>query len=235
TISEEWGNATHYMLGDMFSGTMNYRFAWALEGFFAVDKLSASAFEDRLATLRHDTPAPALKAQMNLIGSHDTRRALSACGGDLNRFKQMVVFQMSYPGAPTICYGDEAGLRGENDIAGRRAFPWGKEDAELMGFYRSLLAARRAHPALQQGSYQTLLVDDAKRLHAFVRRAPRSVVYALFNAGDAPAGVAVRLDDADSERWEDALGMGEEVTAQGGILSVMLPARSFAWYVPAED
>src|SRR5262249_44901157 len=102
TVSEEWENASHYLLGDMFSATMNYRFFWAALGLLAYDKLSRSEADDRLHVLLRDTPGPAQKAQMNLIGSHDTFRSLTECGGDRRRMKQLVAFQFAWPGAPMI-------------------------------------------------------------------------------------------------------------------------------------
>src|SRR5437868_12491070 len=63
-VAEEWEDATHYLVGDTYDATMNYRFAWAVHGFLAHDKLSASELDDRLATLRRDTPAPWLLSQM---------------------------------------------------------------------------------------------------------------------------------------------------------------------------
>jgi cyclomaltodextrinase / maltogenic alpha-amylase / neopullulanase len=228
-VSEYWINASHYLAGDMFSATMNYRFAWSLEGFFAVDELSASQFEDRLATLRRDTPAPALHSQMNLVGSHDCRRILSACQEDKTRLKQVAAFQMSYPGAPMIYYGDETGLTGDYSEASRKAYPWGKEDADLMAFYHKLTHLRNAFPALRKGDYETLLVDDERRLHAFARELDGQQVIAVYNAGDEAAEMSVPVKGAGV--WRDVLEFCSDATAENGLLGCSVPARSMAWYV----
>lgn len=231
TVSEEWQDATHYLVGDMYSATMNYRFTWALEGFFARDRISAEQFEDRLETLRRDTPAPALLSQMNLMASHDTRRLLSVCGEDKQRLKQIVAFQMAYPGAPMIYYGDEAGLSGglKHPEEGRKSFPWGKEDSEILTFYRQVLATRRQLGAvMRQGAYETLLVQENPRVVAFVRRLEGKSVYCLFNAGDQTAQVEMPV--REDGNYADALGLNPAVSAPQGELVVTLPARSMAWY-----
>ncbi len=227
-VSEEWGNASHYLVGDMFSATMNYRFTFALEGFFAVDRLSASQFDDRLATLRRDTPAPALHSQMNLLSSHDIRRILTACNGDKERMKQIVAFQMSYPGAPMIYYGDEAGLTGDFAEDGRKAYPWGSEDTETLSFYQHIIGVRQQLSALRTGTYEALVVDDEQRLYVFARRLKDVVVYAVFNAGSKPATIEFT---AENGKWKDALELNKTIAVEEGVLRTQLSSRGMAWYV----
>lgn len=229
-VSEEWEDSTHYLTGDMFSATMNYRFAWAIEGFFANGLLKASEFEDRLATLRRDTPMPALMAQMNLIDSHDTRRFLTACRGNKQRFMQAVAFQMSYPGAPMIYYGDEAGLMGETAEAGRKAFPWGAEDPEMLAFYQKITRVRQRLFPLRQGAYETLLVDDELHIHAFARWMDGRSVYAIYNTGNLPTRLELPLAEGESGQWADALEIHPPVTAVRGQLALDIKAHSMAWY-----
>jgi glycosidase len=231
-VSEEWEDASHYLVGDTFSATMNYRFTWAVQGFFIDQQLTAAQFEDRLATLRNDTPPPALLAQMNLLGSHDVRRILTECDEDTELLFQVVAFQMAYPGAPLVYYGDEAGLTGAYAEAGRGAFPWGNEHAGIMAFFRQVIAARNDYPALRDGDYQTLLVNDEWRLHAFARRQGEQVVVAVFNAGELTMAFDVPVEGAVDGPWRDVLGRGDEATSKDGVLKVRLPAGGMAWYVP---
>ena len=100
SVSELWIDSTHYLLGDTFNATMNYRFAWAVRGFLATDQLTPTELDDRLSTWLRDTPAPAVKAQMNLVDSHDTGRILTACNGELKRLKQVIAFQLATPARP---------------------------------------------------------------------------------------------------------------------------------------
>lgn len=230
TIAEEWDDATDYLLGDMFNATMNYRFTWAVRGFFAQDRLTAAEFDDRLQVWLRDTPAPAIPAQMNLLDSHDTDRLLTVCGGDRDRYKQCVAFQFAYPGAPTVFYGGETGLEGTNPEDGRRCMPWDNLDPDLGAFFRQVMTCRKTTPVLRTGDTVTLLVDDTRRLYAFARRLDDDIVYALFNAGAAPATMTVSLlVDADGI-WHDVLNNQTDATAAGGVLTAILPARGFAYY-----
>jgi len=152
-VSEDWGDSSRRLLGDTFDATMNYRFAYAVRG-FAIGRLSPSDLDDRLETLRRDTPEPAFYAQMNLLTSHDTGRLRSllatehgrddrsradrgpARRGDrggrraahearvMARLRLAVGLQLAYPGAPMIYYGEEAGLEGRFAEDGRRSYPW---------------------------------------------------------------------------------------------------------------
>ena len=73
--------------------------------------------------------------------------------------------QMTYPGAPTIYYGDEVGVTGGDDPDNRRTYPWadlgGKPDLELLVRFKQLTALRHQHAVLRRGSLEApLLVDD---------------------------------------------------------------------------
>ncbi len=230
TVAEEWENASHYLLGDMFSAAMNYRLTWALYGFIAYDKLTPSELDDRLQTWLRDTPGPAIKAQMNLIDSHDTLRALTACMDDKQRFFQMVAFQFAYPGAPMIYYGDEAGLQGDYAENGRRTIPWDNIPADFHDYYSKLIAYRRTSQALRLGEVETVIIDDQTKLYAFVRHLGDDVVYCAFNGSDEVASVTIPLLSESSEEWHDALGAQQSATASGSQLTVSLEARGAAWY-----
>jgi glycosidase len=227
-VSELWRDSTHFLLGDSFSATMNYRFAWAVRGFFVYDQLTASEFDDRLQVWMRDTPPPALLAQMNLLDSHDTDRLMTACGSDRDRFKGAVAFQLAYPGAPTIYYGSETGLEGEFAEDGRRTMPWDALDPDLAAFYRQALALRRESPALRHGSVETVVLDDARRLYGFLRRAQGQTAIALFNGSDAPAVITTALDAGAPKRWRD-LFADRIVETAAGALTLDVGARGFVW------
>jgi len=231
-IAEEWEDATHYLLGDTYDATMNYRFAWALHGFLAYDKITASELDDRLETWMRDTPPPALLCQMNLIDSHDTWRAITACQGDVRRFKQMVAFQLAYAGAPMIYYGDEAGLDGDYAESARKAFPWDHIDQDFYGFYKKALAYRRQSKALRLGSVASVVIEDTRRLYAFARRYDETV-YVVFNAGDEPVEIRIPLGTNESGQWIDVLGDQPPAEVHDGQLTVRIEARRAAWYARA--
>jgi alpha-glucosidase len=73
-----------------------------------------------------------------------------------NVMLEALVFQMTWPGAPTVYYGDEAGVMGWTDPDNRRTFPWGQEDPLLMKAHRAFIALRQSHPVLRYGSVEFL-------------------------------------------------------------------------------
>ena len=116
---------------------------------------------------------PSLLSAMNELSNHDHSRFLTrtnmtsgrlesrgAAGADggvsKNVFKEAITIQMTWPGAPTVYYGDEAGLTGWTDPDNRRTYPWGKEDADLINLHRTLAGVRKAYPVLKTGSIISL-------------------------------------------------------------------------------
>ncbi len=231
TVSEEWSDATHYLLGDAFNATMNYRFTWAVRGFLATDNLTPTELDDRLNMWIRDTPPPALKSQMNLIDSHDTSRALTACGGDRDRYKQMIGFLFGYVGAPSLYYGSETALEGENAEDGRRPFPWGNVDGEIRAFIKRAMQFRKTSQALRHGDVDTVRVDDANRVYIFARRSGHRVVFVGFNASDEPVTVSLKVPDSEQGRYTDALETHPPIEAFGATVTVTLNPRGVAWYV----
>ena len=140
-----------------------------------------------------------------------------------------VALQLAYLGVPMIYYGDEAGLEGDFAEDGRRTYPWGEEDEQLLAFYQTAIRARRASAALGQGDIETVWIDDATSSYGFVRRHGGEVALALFNAGAEPAEVDLASITAQG-RWLDLLGHVEP-TDVGDRAVVTLPSLSACWLV----
>lgn len=125
-----------------------------------------------------------LQVAMNELSNHDHSRFLTrtnrkvgrtaslgpeAANENVNKgvFREAVVIQMTWPGAPTIYYGDEAGLCGWTDPDNRRCYPWGKEDQELIRFHRDIIALHKQSKALKTGSVK--IVYGAHKVLAYGR------------------------------------------------------------------
>ncbi len=225
-VAEDWGDATHRLVGDSFDATMNYRFAYSVAG-YATGKVSPSELDDRLQTLRRDTPEPAFRAQLNLLDSHDTPRLLTVCDGDRRRVMLAAALLLAYPGVPMLYYGDEAGLEGDNAEDSRRTYPWDDPDETLLAFYRTAIQARRASPALSLGDVETVWIDDRTRTYGFLRRHDSDAVVALFNAGDTPAEIVLPVAFEPGPAV-DLLGSIQPVIAGDG-LHVRVPPLSAGW------
>jgi cyclomaltodextrinase len=228
TVAETWFDASKYLLGDMFDSTMNYIFRNAVLD-YAAGKPAREAYAN-LELLREAYPQQALYALMNLLSTHDQARALHHFGEgqDLKLAKQRLrlaaFFQMTYPGSPTIYYGDEVGLGGGDDPFNRAPYPWadegGQPDEALLADFKRLTKLRQDLPVLRHGSLSAPLhVDD----HVVVLARQDGKTWAITatnNSGKART-VDVRLPFR-ATALKDALG-GAGVTVTNGILQLTVP------------
>ena len=145
---------------------------------------------------------------MNHIGTHDTARAITVLGAndgyvgdrkwqservlsaeEYNRgvglLKLAAVLQFTLPGVPSVYYGDEAGLTGYGDPFCRAAYPWGRENTELLNFYRALGALRRSSPAFASGEFVPIRAESG--VFAFLRKKGGSTAFIAVNSGDSTA------------------------------------------------
>lgn len=116
---------------------------------------------------------PSLQVAMNELSNHDHSRFLTRTNHMVGRvehlgpeaaneyvnkavMREAVVMQMTWVGAPTVYYGDEAGVCGFTDPDNRRTYPWGHEDQELIAFHKEAIRIHKEHPALKTGSLKIL-------------------------------------------------------------------------------
>lgn len=200
-VGEHWQESQKWLKGDMFDAVMNYIFASATMGFFGAETLSdynprhwpfqkfdAEGFRDRLA-YNLDLYDPEINmAMLNLIGSHDTPRAIEILGYDWSALKLSVLFQMTMPGAPCVYYGDEIGMKGH----ARDAFPYQDPSGwnrEILDHYKSALRLRNEHPVFRTGTYKVLLARE--KVFVFERRLGDKTAVVAFNASEKSEGVNI--------------------------------------------
>jgi glycosidase len=123
------------------------------------------------------------------------------------------MFLMGYPGMPTVYYGDEAGVYGSADPDCRRTYPWGREDKELVEFYRQVIAVRQQHKQLfAHGDVETLLAKGD--VYAFARTNDK---------GEAAVIVLNRGKDTDVELpaafAADGTVLTDQLTGQAAMVS----------------
>ena len=239
-VGEIASDATRWLQGDQFDGVMNYLFTKACLGFFGgaaldrdllppplrpvKDSLGAAAFARRMEELLTMYPPEAALAQLNLLSSHDTPRFLTLVQHRKAILRLAVVFQMTYPGAPSIYYGDEIGMAGGPDPDCRRPFPWDESrwDHELRDFFKRCIALRRAHPALRRGRLVTLHAEDG--LIVYLRSLSQDrLVIALNNSSTThhlEVGVADHL--SEGERLESLIHSGSARVVAGRIIGPVL-------------
>ena len=228
TVAETWFDASKYLLGDMFDSTMNYVFRSAVLDYAAGG--DGAALYLHLEHLREAYPSQALFALMNLLSSHDQARALHHFGWHddkpgaeadpadpatialaKQRLKLAVLFQMTYPGAPTVYYGDEVGVTGGDDPYNRATYPWadlgGTPDAALLASFKQLIALRNQHPVLRRGSLSAPLYTDANVLVLARRLGGVWALVAMNNASQARTVNITLPDGLQAAALRDVLGV----------------------------
>ena len=250
-----------YIQGDTADTAMNYRLRDATIGLLAPQAfdakgfpgsgqpISPSAFRNRLESVREDYPDRTYFSLMNLLDSHDTERLLwtltpgadNRAERELNaanlaegkaRQQLAALIQMTVPGAPTIYYGDEVALTGDDDPDDRRTYPWADEtatrggdtrqpDAAMLGYYKSLTSLRAGNAALRNGELRFLLADDGSGAVAYGRKAGNDAVLVVLNTSEQERTVRVPVAGylPNGTRVGDATVTGGEVVVTLGPLS----------------
>jgi glycosidase len=190
-VGEVWGDAGRWLQGDMFDGVMNYRWRQAVLD-LCTGRAAPSEFVGAMETLTEDYPEGAEHSLMNLLGSHDTER-LRRTVPDESLRRLAVVLQMTWPGVPSVYYGDEVGLDGGRDPDDRRCMPWDQSAWSLptLAHYKALIGLRRAEAALHAGSLGELRGDDRTGVLSFVREHQGRAVWVALGFGSRPASAAV--------------------------------------------
>lgn len=171
-----------YFNGNELDSVMNYPLRDGVLSYMAGSP--AQDFAEKIECLKENYPSDVFNNLMNLISTHDTPRALTIFGSshddwqkdrnfranrilsgeELEKAKQKLfmaaVIQFTIPGSPTIYYGDEVGMQGYEDPFNRRTYPWGKEDEQILRFYRELSEIRVKNRALNEGDLKFLQAQD---------------------------------------------------------------------------
>jgi glycosidase len=161
---------------------MNYPFRTAILHFLRGQD-DGRGLEDTVMTIAENYPQEVLLSNMNLLGTHDSSRILTALIGDcdgtraekamyrlsheqrqtaLERLRLATFLQYTLPGSPSIYYGDEAEMEGCNDPFNRRPYPWGRENRELIAWFRNLGQIRQQLDALRLGDIHFFQAGDGK-------------------------------------------------------------------------
>lgn len=222
-IAEHYGDATEWLQGDEWDTVMNYdAFMEPLTYFLTGLEKHSDGRRDELLNdgpvffegmfknmARFHTPS--LMCAMNELSNHDHSRFLTrtnrrvgrverdgaaAAGEGIDKgvFRIAVTIQMTWPGAPTVYYADEAGQVGWTDPDNRRTYPWGREDRELIDLHRTLTGLRKRYPLLRRGSFKPLFAGTGAV--AYARFDGDSCVVTACNNTDAEALLPLRLCDA---------------------------------------
>lgn len=195
-----YGKRKSYFCGHELDSVMNYVMRDAIISFVKYGK--AEEFAAKAETLYRHYPKCVSDVLMNILGTHDTGRILNELGADFpdgmtndescafrlsvnekmlakERLKSAWLICSTIPGVPCIFYGDEAGMEGWGDPFCRRPYPWGREDTELIDYYRTVGEFRRKNPIYRKGIFK---IEYAKNdILAFSRSDGGMTIYTVSN------------------------------------------------------
>lgn len=261
-LAEHYGNANSWLQGDQWDTLMNYDafmepVTWFLTG---MEKHSDQYREDmygnaeafKNAMMHHMTNfyAPSLQTAMNELSNHDHSRFLTRTNHKVGRvntlgsdaasegvnegvFREAVVIQMTWVGAPTLYYGDEAGVCGFTDPDNRRTYPWGEENQALLSFYKEAICIRKENPVLTHGSTKFLTLDH--QFLSYGRFSEKDQIIVVVNNGKEEIEVNIPVweagvpKDCELERLmltlENGYSLGKKIyPVKKGILYLKVPS-----------
>jgi neopullulanase len=254
-VGEIWDPAQRWLRGDQFDAVMNYLFFRGALSFcgqhslhpalrhrwhhWTLEPMGGEALMHWIDSILALYPRAVNEVQLNLLDSHDTPRFLTMVQGDEGALRLAILFQMTYPGAPCLYYGDEIGIGKEplpqpwdpaDDPMCRPGMPWNPEhwNESLRQHVKRAIALRHAHPVLRRGDYRSLGGDAT--LYVFERRLGDEQMIVALNAAreartvgfPAPAGLR------DGQTLVDVWGGGQARVAGGAIRDLHLPPQSGA-------
>ena len=220
-----YGKLRRYLLGKQLDSVMNYPFAGAVIDF--IRDANAELFASRVMSIVENYPKEVLDVLMNHLSTHDTMRAITALAGENCAYRDRKwqsthsldereyhygmkllmaasAMQFALPGVPTIYYGDEAGMQGYKDPFNRRCYPWGKENGELVEWYKKLGKIRNENSVFKDGRFEIL--SAVAGCVAFSRKNDDEAILVISNSNPHPITYYVKSEWCDAH---DLLGNGK--------------------------
>ncbi|MBQ3089355.1 MAG: glycoside hydrolase family 13 protein [Oscillospiraceae bacterium] len=234
-----YGQKRKHVFGHHLDGLMNYPFRSALIDFLLGD--SGEHFQERMETLRENYPPSAFYSAMNALGTHDTLRILTylGVGSPRNEWsKEMranyvmspaetkrgwerlqlgLLVLFAFPGAPTVYYGDEVGMTGFEDPFNRRPYPWGRENREVLDYYRKMGKLRKRWQCLRSGRFHWGHCQGGHL--SFARTLEQEGVAVAVNAGNREEEVTIPWPFDKARDLET----GRPVWPRNGMLYLSVP------------
>jgi len=251
---ESYGKLRQYLQGEEMDSVMNYPFR-SITLDFMLGTIDANTAHRALMSLAENYPRHNFYAMMNLIGSHDAPRILTLLGEAppadsltvaqqakyrlpqekqqlaIARMKMMVLWQMTFPGVPSVYYGDEAGVEGYKDPYNRCTYPWGQENIELLSWHKKIIALRNQYDVLKTGRWISMPAHD--QVYAYIRtitngedvfgqRKQDNTAVVLFNPSTESITVQLPVRAWCHGIMSDLLNDNQIITIIDGVLTVCL-------------
>ncbi|MGF7184018.1 4-alpha-glucanotransferase [Desulfitispora alkaliphila] len=228
-----YGSRREYFHGDELDSVMNYPFRHSLIN-FALGHWNAEETNQQLMSLYENYPKHNFYAAMNILGSHDVERILTVLGGEqgMQRLKLLALFQMTFPGVPCVYYGDEVGMEGGDDPYCRGTYPWGRENTELLNWYKQIIGLRNSHDLFKTGEWKPVYAQGD--VYAYLRtisngvdvfgqkRETGSALVAFNRSPHEHHEITLKLEESDFHAYEDILGQGADFSISEDELRIQL-------------
>jgi len=263
-LAEHYGDARDWLAGDEWDTVMNYDafmepISWFLTG---MQKHSDEFREDMLgnakeffATMKRGMnmfTGGSLAMAMNQLDNHDHSRFLTRTNHHVGRveisgphaaevdvdvatLREAVVMQMTWPGAPTLYYGDEAGVCGFTDPDNRRTYPWGCENRELLNFYQAIISVHKEYEVFRRGSFKELYAAWNVLAYGRFTDKEQAVIVVNNSWADAhleipvwPVGISQNTDTIMRQIFytsKDQEPVAERFTATSGVLDITIKSK----------
>ncbi|WP_338561332.1 glycoside hydrolase family 13 protein [Paraclostridium sordellii] len=197
-VGEVWEDASNkisyserrkYFLGNQLNGVTGYVFKNIVVEFLKGNINSQDVY-NRFMTIKENYPKDAFKSNLNLLGTHDTRRILTELNEEKELLKLAVFIQMTFEGVPYVYYGDEAGLIGETDPDNRRTYPWENEAKDILNFYKKIIKERKNNKLLSSGETKFLKLSNQNIL-GYIRYIKTDKILVLINRSNVKEKIEI--------------------------------------------
>ena len=268
-LAEHYGSAREWLRGDQWDTIMNYGafmepITWFLCGvekhsdefrgdFMGNPDFFFNCMKYYMASMNQNS----IEVAMNELSNHDHSRFLTRTNKRVGRLhtlgadaasedisyglmRMAVAFQMTWPGAPTIYYGDEAGVCGWTDPDSRRTYPWGHENKELIQFHKDMIAIHKGYEVFKKGSLVFIHGESKCIVYGRFTEEEAAVIILNSDYSDKMLKVHVRHLGVRNNRSmkrvilcdEDGYTMDDQICiVQNNLMNVVIPAMSAAVYV----
>ncbi len=272
-LAEHYGDPKPWLNGKEWDSVMNYDafmepITWFLTGMekhsddIRMELLgNADNFWHSMKYNGARMSSPTKLVSMNELSNHDHSRFLTRTnrkvgrisslgskaaeeGIDMAVMREAVVMQMTWPGAPTIYYGDEAGVCGFTDPDSRRTYPWGHEDKQLIEFHKEMIKIHKSRTELLKGSLKPVIGEYNLIAYGRFNDSCRTLVVVNNNDHEVTVKLEVwalgvpKISSMKRVMLTDASGFTtepEEYAVAGGCLELTLGKTSAAVFCQEEE
>lgn len=231
-IGEVWEDASNkysynrrreYLFGSELDSVTNYPLRQIILDLVR-NHIGNRYFIKKYMSLKENYPKEYFYSTMNILGNHDTERVLTILNNNISLLKLAVIIQMTLPGVPLIYYGDEAGLTGGKDPYNRKAYPWGKENKDILSFYIKISNIRASEEALKSGEIKFL--DFKNEVLGYERLIGNEKLVVVINTMEKKENISL-YDVNDGNTVIDLMRKDKKYEVKNGQVEIELKSHEY--------